>query len=95
LSALSAAAQAQTGAPAAPQAAEIDPAQVEAAAKDLAKLLSEFDASAADFLEGHRGALLPLFPAEAWQPFEKLVQAYAFSEAEAELDKALNAMRSR
>jgi len=76
----------------APPAAQMDPAQVRAAAKELAKLLSEFDAGAADFLEKNRSALLPLFSGDTWKAFEKLVQAYAFSDAEAELAKALNAM---
>jgi len=75
-----------------PPLTQMDPAQVRAAAKELAKLLSEFDASAADFLEKNRSALLPLFSGDSWKTFEKLVQAYAFSDAEAELAKALNAL---
>jgi two-component system sensor histidine kinase/response regulator len=75
-----------------PPLTQMDPAQVRAVAKQLAKLLSEFDASAADFLEKNRSALHSLFSDNSWKTFEKLVQAYAFSEAEAELAKALNAL---
>jgi two-component system sensor histidine kinase/response regulator len=79
----------ETPPPATTRALAVDPEQVRAAAQQLTKLLSEFDAGAADFIEGNRVALLPLFPGDGWQQFEKLVQAYAFGEAQAELDKAL------
>jgi hypothetical protein len=72
--------------------AAVDSRQVRAAAEQLSKLLSEFDAGAADFIEANRGALLPLFPGDGWQEFEKLVQAYSFSEAQSRMDDALKKM---
>jgi two-component system sensor histidine kinase/response regulator len=66
-----------------------DPAQSRAAATQLTRLLSEFDPGAADFIEANREALYPLFPGEAWPQFEKLVQSYAFADAQAQLDQAL------
>ena len=52
-------------------------------------LLSEFDAGAADFIETNHAALRPLFDDDAWEPFEKLVQGYAFADAQAQLDLAV------
>jgi two-component system sensor histidine kinase/response regulator len=59
------------------------------AAQTLARLLSEFDPGAADFLETHQAALRPLFPGEAWGRLEGAVQGYAFADAQAYLDQAL------
>jgi two-component system sensor histidine kinase/response regulator len=70
--------------------ATVNPAQSRAAAGQLIKLLSEFDPSAADFVEANRAALRPLFAAEAWAQFEKLVQGYAFAEAKNHVEQALN-----
>ena len=55
----------------------------------MTKLLSEFDAGAADFIETNHAALRSLFPGETWKQFEKLVQGYAFAEAQARLELAL------
>ena len=74
--------------PAAPPLS-VDPAQVRAAAAQMTKLLSEFDAAAGEFIEANRGALRPLFSGDAWPQFEKLVQNYAFAEAQALLEQAL------
>ena len=65
------------------------PAQSQAAAERLAKLLSEFDPGAADFIEANREALRPLFAVDAWPQFEKLVQGYSFAEAQAQLNETL------
>jgi HPt (histidine-containing phosphotransfer) domain-containing protein len=65
------------------------PAQSREAAGQMTKLLSEFDPGAVDFTEANQAALSPLFPGEGWAQFEKLVQNYAFAEAQAQLDKAL------
>jgi two-component system, sensor histidine kinase and response regulator len=65
-----------------------DPAQTQEAAAQLAKLLSEFDPGAAEFIEANQAALRALFASEAWQPFAKLVQDYAFADAQARLEQA-------
>jgi hypothetical protein len=71
-------------------AIEANPAQAHEAASQLAKLLSEFDPGAADFIEANRGALRPLFDGTSWVSFAKLVEDYAFTDAQAQLDQALN-----
>jgi hypothetical protein len=70
-------------------AAPADPAKSREAAGGLASLLSEFDPGAVDFLEANQAALRPLFPGESWPAFEKLVQGYAFADAQAQLEGAL------
>jgi PAS domain S-box-containing protein len=67
----------------------VDPAQTHAAAAQLAKLLSEFDPGGAEFIEANQAALRSLFSGDTWLQFEKLVQNYAFAEAQAELEQAL------
>jgi signal transduction histidine kinase/DNA-binding response OmpR family regulator/HPt (histidine-containing phosphotransfer) domain-containing protein len=69
--------------------AAVPRAESHAAAAQLAKLLSEFDPGAADFMEANQAALRPLFTGEAWLQFEKLVQGYSFADAQAQLDLAL------
>ncbi|MEI6392805.1 MAG: response regulator [Verrucomicrobiota bacterium] len=66
-----------------------NPAQTRAAAVQLTKLLSEFDPGAVEFIEANHAALRPLLPGDAWPPFEKLVQGYAFADAQAQLEQAL------
>jgi len=66
-----------------------DSEQSREAAAQMTRLLSEFDPGAADFIEANQGLLRPLFPGEAWTQFEKLVQNYAFAEAQAQLEQAL------
>jgi CheY-like chemotaxis protein len=85
LESAAAAAPAQVAAPTLPA----DPAQSRAFAEQLIRLLSEFDPGAADFIEANRSTLSPLFPGDAWTAFEKLVQNYAFAEAQASLEQAL------
>ncbi len=70
-------------------AAPVDPAQTRAAAAQLTKLLSEFDPGAVEFIEANQAALRPLFPGDAWPQFEKLVQGYAFADAQVQLEQAL------
>jgi len=43
-----------------------------------------------EFIESNRAALLPLFPGESWAQFEKLVQGYAFADAQARLEQTMN-----
>jgi CheY-like chemotaxis protein len=66
-----------------------DPAQTRAAAEELAQLLADFDSAAVDFIEANQAGLSPLFTGESWPEFEKLVQDYAFANAEAKLAQAL------
>jgi hypothetical protein len=49
----------------------------------------EFDLGTADFLETNQAALRSLFPGDTWPQFEKLVHAYAFADAQAQLKQAL------
>jgi two-component system sensor histidine kinase/response regulator len=67
----------------------VDPAQARAAAAQLAILLSEFDPDGAEFIEANQAALRSLFSGDTWLLFEKLVQNYAFAEAQAQLEQAL------
>ena len=79
-------------APAAAQSSALPtatPAESRQAAEQLAKLLSEFDPGAVDFIEANQGALRPLFDGEAWPQFEKQVQGYSFAEAQSQLEQAL------
>jgi hypothetical protein len=56
----------------------------------LTKLLSEFDPGAVEFIEANQQAMRAMLPGEAWPQFEKLVQGYAFAEAQAQLEQALS-----
>jgi len=75
--------------PAAAPAVAVDPARSREAAAQLARLLSESDPGAADFIEAHQAALRTLFAGDAWSQFEKLVQGYVFADAQAQLEQAL------
>jgi len=78
-----------TAAPTGASALPVDPAQSRAAAAQLNRLLSDFDAGAAEFIEENQAALRRLFPGEGWTQFEKLVQSYSFAEAQAQLEQAI------
>jgi signal transduction histidine kinase/CheY-like chemotaxis protein len=67
----------------------VNPAESREAASHLTRLLSDLDPGAADFLEANQAALRPLFSRGDWPEFEKLVQGYAFAEAQTHLDQAL------
>jgi signal transduction histidine kinase/DNA-binding response OmpR family regulator/HAMP domain-containing protein len=62
-------------------------AQQQEAAAQLARLLSEFDPGASEFIELNRPALQPLFADGQWAEFEKLVQGYSFADALAKLER--------
>jgi signal transduction histidine kinase/DNA-binding response OmpR family regulator/HPt (histidine-containing phosphotransfer) domain-containing protein len=79
--------------PAAPPS-PVDPALVRAAAAQLSKLLSEFDAGAAEFVEANQAVLRSLFSGDTWPQFETLAQNYAFAEAQARLEQALRNLTS-
>ena len=66
----------------------VNPAQSREAAVQLARLLSESDPGAADFIEANH-ALRPLFAGGRWRRFEQLVQGYSFAEALAQLEEAM------
>lgn len=66
-----------------------DPSRTRAAAVQLVRLLSEFDGGAADFVEANSEALRPLFPGDSWPQFEQLIQSYALSDAQEQLEQAL------
>ena len=68
------------------------PAQARAAAEQLTKLLSEFDSGAVEFIEANHAALSSLFPGDSWPQFDKLVQGYAFADAQTQLEQALKAL---
>ncbi len=65
-----------------------DPEQSREAAEQLAKLLEEFDPAAVECIEENRAALAPLL-GDAWPEFEKLVEGYAFGDAQALLETAI------
>jgi two-component system sensor histidine kinase/response regulator len=71
-----------------------DPAQAARAAAQLARLLSELDPGAAEFVEANQAALRSIFTGDAWAQFDKLVQDYAFAEAQALLEAAVKARGS-
>ena len=64
------------------------PAQSRDAAAQLARLLTESDPMAADFIAANRATLRPLFAGDTWPQFEKLVQDYSFADAQQKLDQA-------
>jgi hypothetical protein len=70
-------------------ATPVNAARSREAAAQLTALLSELDPGAADFVETNHAALRPLFEGEAWATFGTLVQGYAFSDAQAQLARAL------
>jgi two-component system sensor histidine kinase/response regulator len=67
----------------------VNPEQSRDAAMHLTKLLSEFDPGATDFIEANGAALRPLFGDGTWPQFEKLVQGYAFADAQAQLEEVI------
>jgi len=71
----------------APAPAAVAPAESRAAAEELGKLLADFDPGAADFVAAKNVALRSLV--SDWSQFEKLVQDYAFGDAQAQLTEAL------
>ncbi|MGB6222491.1 response regulator [Haloferula sp.] len=69
-----------------------DAAMTREAADQLALLLEDFDPGAVEFVATNRPALRPLFPADAWSAFEKLVEGYAFDEAHERMKQALETL---
>jgi PAS domain S-box-containing protein len=71
-----------------PEMAAGGPEQITEAMAQLKSLLAASDPAAADFVNTNRAVLHRLFPGVALAEFEKAVQNYAFSEAEAQLERA-------
>jgi two-component system, sensor histidine kinase and response regulator len=69
-------------------------AQSSEAAARLATLLTDFDPSAASFLEANEAALRSLFAGGTWGEFEQHVLDYAFTEARDELRHAVESASS-
>jgi HPt (histidine-containing phosphotransfer) domain-containing protein len=82
-------------APAHSPAPPAGPAESRQAAVQLISLLSELDPAAADFIETNHAALRPLFDVAAWPEFERLVRDYAFADAQAQLEHALESFPAR
>ena len=53
-------------------------------------MLSDADPSAGELVEANRATLGVLFDAAGWSEFEGLVQDYAFADAQAKLEHALD-----
>jgi two-component system sensor histidine kinase/response regulator len=82
-----AAASAAPGAPA-------DPAASRAAALHVAKLLADFDASAADYVEANLPLLQPVLGAANWDAFLGHIKGYAFPDALALLQSVVPETRT-
>ena len=67
----------------------VNPARSLEAAARLTTLLADFDPAAAGFVDANHSALRPLFENGMWVRFEKLVDAYAFADAQLALELAL------
>jgi HPt (histidine-containing phosphotransfer) domain-containing protein len=74
-------------APMAP-AVPVDQEQMKLMVAQMNKHLAEFDSAASDCLEANRGVFASLFSSEEFAEFENHLQAYAFSEAHAQLQRA-------
>ena len=70
-------------------AAPTSPARSREAAVQLAALLLDSDPAAGEFIDANRAALSLLFDTKGWSEFEALVQGYAFADAQARLEHAL------
>ncbi len=73
----------------APPATPVDSVQIRRVASDLILLLQAFDPGATDFVESNHATLRSLFVGSAWEEFEKLIQGYAFGDAQELLENAI------
>jgi len=78
--------------PVAVESAPVDPARTKAAALELAKLLTGFDAGATAYLEANEKLLRPAFADTLWPQFTRHIQEFAFADAKVLLDQALARM---
>jgi two-component system, sensor histidine kinase and response regulator len=70
-------------------AAPVDAAEARDAAVRLSALLADSDPAATDFLDANRRTLRRLFAGDGWNEFERLVQDYAFADAQTRLRQVL------
>ncbi len=73
-------------------AGPVDAARCRETAARLAALLADNDPGAADFVETNQAVLRPLFADGGWAEFERLVEGYSFSDAQARLEQALESL---
>jgi two-component system sensor histidine kinase/response regulator len=66
----------------------VDPAEIARVIAEMGRCLAEFDAAAADCLAAHRDVFRSLLTVEGFAEFERLVDNYAFDEAQARLEQA-------
>jgi signal transduction histidine kinase/DNA-binding response OmpR family regulator/HPt (histidine-containing phosphotransfer) domain-containing protein/HAMP domain-containing protein len=69
----------------------VDPAQLQSVIAQMQKQLAEFDAAAADTFEANRALFASLFSPADLAQFDRHLQGYAFSDAQALLDTAARA----
>jgi hypothetical protein len=60
-----------------------------AVAAQLMQLFADFDTSAVTFAEENQASLRPAFDAATWEQFLRLIQGFAFADAQALLDQVL------
>jgi HPt (histidine-containing phosphotransfer) domain-containing protein len=72
-----------------PDAAPVSVLALRETAAELTRLLSDSDPAAVEFVQANRAALRGLLEEETCVKFEKLVESYAFADAEAQLAKAI------
>jgi two-component system sensor histidine kinase/response regulator len=65
------------------------PAHARVIGDKLKKLFAQFDTSAVAFAEENQACLRPAFDGDAWEQFLRLIQQFAFADAQALLDQAL------
>jgi two-component system sensor histidine kinase/response regulator len=79
----------------APSPSAVDPGRARETGQRLRALLSESDPGAGDFVDAHRDDLRALFDRAQWAEFEARVQAYAFADAQVQLENALETAKGR
>jgi two-component system sensor histidine kinase/response regulator len=68
--------------------APVDEGRAREAVLELRRLLADYDADAIGYIENNQGALHAVFEKDAWAPFMKSAQAFAFQDALALLEDA-------
>ncbi len=80
-------------APPAPAPILVDPARMSQLVAEMRGYLADYDSTAADCLEQHRGSFATLFSSTDFADFERQVHEYAFDEAQALLQQTTEASR--
>jgi signal transduction histidine kinase/CheY-like chemotaxis protein/HAMP domain-containing protein len=73
----------------------VDSGRARETGQRLRALLSDSDPGAGDFVDANRDDLRALFDAAEWVEFEALVHGYAFADAQAQLENALETSAGR